>query len=122
MGKTKGVAFQYMDYAEYSDCYVIGKYDPANDDLAYKLLDEKDPTKGVSLTYALGDKCVSNSRMRSATIDVQCANVASEIVSAQEPDKCEYHMIMKSYYGCPTVSDGVCVCYDGVCVCDGVCL
>lgn len=103
-GKTNAVAFQYVNYAEYSDCYVIGKYDPDNDDLDYKLLDEKDPTKGVTLTYALGEKCTSNSKLRSATIDVQCANVESVILSAQEPSKCEYHMVMQSYHGCPTVS------------------
>ena len=103
-GKSSAVAFQYINYAENSDCYVIGNYNPANDDLDFKLLDDQDPTKGVSITYALGEKCQSNSRMRSATIDVQCANVENVILSAQEPLKCEYHMVMQSYHGCPTVS------------------
>mmetsp|Transcript_6215 Transcript_6215/g.9371 ORF Transcript_6215/g.9371 Transcript_6215/m.9371 type:complete len:297 (-) Transcript_6215:143-1033(-) len=101
-GITSAVALQYMTYATYSDCYVIGKYDPSNDDLSYKLIDEKDPTVGVSMTYALGEKCQSVGRLRSATIDLMCSNVESAIVSAQEPEKCQYHMVMKSYHGCPT--------------------
>jgi hypothetical protein len=102
-GITEAVALQYLILPGYSDCYVIGKYDPANDDLSYTLLDETDPTKGVSMKYALGEKCHSVDRLRSASIDLVCADVEMKIISAQEPTKCQYHMVAESYYGCPTV-------------------
>lgn len=87
----------------FSDCYVIGKYDPANDDLSYTLLDEKDPTKGISMQYASGERCKSVDRLRSVSIDLMCSDVEMKIISAQEPSKCQYHMVVESYYGCPTV-------------------
>lgn len=101
LDKTNAVALQYLDLGTSSDCYVIGKYDSNNDDAHYALLDDQNPALGVSIKYALGDKC-STGVLRSATIDIVCANVESSIVSALEPNHCEYHMVMKSYYGCPT--------------------
>mmetsp|Transcript_12579 Transcript_12579/g.12991 ORF Transcript_12579/g.12991 Transcript_12579/m.12991 type:complete len:303 (-) Transcript_12579:544-1452(-) len=101
-GISDAVALQYAIYPGYSDCYVIGKYDPTNDDLSYTLLDEKDPTKGVSMKYALGEKCKSVDRLRSVSIDLLCADVPMKIISAQEPSKCQYHMVVESYHGCPT--------------------
>ena len=103
---------QWVQYSEKDyDCYIIGRYDPAHDDLYYQLLDKNDPSKGISMRYPDGDKCVidepdgeHDSRLRSATIDVQCANVAVNVLSAQEPEECEYHMVVESYHGCPTVS------------------
>lgn len=96
-----------VQYAQYSAteyyCYVLGRYDSSRE-LTYNYLDAKDPTKGVSVRYPSGDKCsATNTKLRSATIDVQCANVDHLIVSAQEPDICDYHLVMKSYYGCPKV-------------------
>ena len=42
----------------------------------------------------------------------QCANVRLEIDSALEPTVCQYHMVMRSWYGCPTqcpiTSTGLC--------------
>lgn len=106
LGKSSAVALQYMQNPGFdlTDCYVIGKYDAANDDLSYKLLDDKDPTKGLSITYAAGDRCNVVGNMRTTTIDVVCDNVDTRIVSALEPSTCEYHLVMKSYHGCPTVS------------------
>ncbi len=98
-----GSAIQYLNRADgYQECEVIGHYDPVRDDTFYKLYDEADPSKGVSMTYIYGDKC-PNGVLRSATIDVLCANVFSEPIEAQEPSPCEYHLVMKSYHGCPTV-------------------
>jgi hypothetical protein len=104
MGKT-GVALQYLDLGgkDY-DCYVIGKYDPAKDDLHYSLLEHDDPSKGVSMHYPYGEKCSYSGIMRSATIDVQCADVEAKVVSAQATTQCSYHLVMQSVHGCPTVS------------------
>lgn len=101
-----GVVLQYLLRNDgYKECHVIGKYDPAKDDSSFSLLDSSDPSKGVSLTYAQGDRCETNSltNYRMATLDVECANTKMQIVSAQEPSTCDYHLVMKSYYGCPTV-------------------
>lgn len=113
MGKT-GVVLQYKSYSETQHyCYIIGHFDPSHHELTYGLLDVNDPTKGVSIRYPAGEKCsATNAKPRSATVDVQCANTRSVIVSAQEPDICDYHLIMKSYYGCPSecpvTSNGLC--------------
>lgn len=100
----EGAAIQYvMRNDNYEECEVIGHYDPKHDDLSYKLLNEQNPAEGVSITYGLGDMCKQYQVQRSATIDIQCANVENPlIVSALEPSKCQYHMVMKSMYGCPT--------------------
>lgn len=56
------------------------------------------------MKYALGEKCKSVDRLRSVSIDLLCADVPMKIISAQEPSKCQYHMVVESYHGCPTVS------------------
>jgi len=107
-----GAAIQYLNRSDgYKECNVIGKYDANKDDTHFSLLDEKDPSKGLSINYASGDKCPTG-QLRSATIDITCDNVKKIILSALEPTKCAYHMTMKSYYGCPTecpiTSNGLC--------------
>lgn len=108
-----GAAMQYLNRLSdgYKECHVIGKYDPTQDDTHFSLLDVSDPSRGVSLKYSTGDKCPSGV-LRSATIDVMCANTRVEILSALEPQTCQYHMVMKSYYGCPVecaiTSNGLC--------------
>lgn len=98
-----GSAIQYIDRSDgYKECNVIGHYDPLRDDTYYSLLDPADPSKGVSIKYMFGHKC-PNGNLRSATIDVMCENVKAVIDSAQEPTECEYHLVMRSQYGCPTV-------------------
>ena len=108
MGK-KGVVLQWAVFEDPGDfyCYIIGHYDKSQHELTYKQLDPADPSKGVSITYPKGEKCSDKDPyvVRSATVDVACANVESVVVSAQEPSLCQYHLVMKSYYGCPTVSD-----------------
>jgi hypothetical protein len=80
---------------------VVGRYNADNDDLSYSLLDSRDPSRGVSILYPSGEKC-STGALRTTTLDVQCANTASRILSAQEPHECQYHFAMESYHGCPT--------------------
>lgn len=102
-----GVAIQYLQRSNYQECHIIGKYDASNDDIIYSLLDVSDPSKGISMKYANGDKCEAaqyKGKYRSATIDIQCANTKTIILSAEEPSTCAYHLVMKSYYGCPSVS------------------
>lgn len=106
MGKN-GVVLQYADYGDKGGyyCFILGHFDSKQHELVYGLIDVKDPTKGVTVSYPAGEKCSESDStvLRSATIEVQCANVPRIVVSAQEPSKCQYHLVMKSYYGCPTV-------------------
>lgn len=89
----------------YNECEMIGEYNGVQDDASYSLLDISNPAKGVSITYTLGDRCGYHKDLyRSATIDIYCSDVEVEIQSAEEPSLCQYHFVMKSYYGCPLVS------------------
>jgi hypothetical protein len=99
-GKT-GAAIQYLDRSDgYQECEVIGHYDPLRDDTYFSILNELDPSKGLSMKYLYGDKC-PNGILRSATIEVECANTKSVVLSALEPEECQYHVTMQSMYGCP---------------------
>ena len=84
-------------------CYILAHYDSSSHILDYSLLDDTDPTKGISISYPSGEPCKTGGISRSATIDILCDNVEKVVVSAQEPSHCNYHLTMKSYYGCPTV-------------------
>jgi hypothetical protein len=98
----KGAAIQFIKRKsdDYTECHVIGRYDESNENSEFSLISSSDPSKGVSMKYPYGEKC-PHGVLRSATIDVQCANVKVEVDSAQEPNKCQYHMVMKSWHGCP---------------------
>lgn len=121
-GKT-GVVLQYNTEDEGMFCHILAHYNDETDYVQYNLLDSRDPTKGVSLTYPPGEACTTGSGPKSATVDVVCANVPSIVVSAQEPTTCHYHMVMKSYYGCPTscpiTGNGLCDSH-GHCALDSV--
>lgn len=99
----RGAAIQFINRKSdgYTECHVIGRYDSGNENSEFALLEAHNPAAGVSMTYPLGEKCPGGI-LRSATIDVQCANVKVEVDSAQEPTKCQYHMVMRSWHGCPT--------------------
>jgi hypothetical protein len=99
----QGAALQYVARRDYKECNVIGHYDASRDDIYYSLLDSSNPALGLSMRYPDGDLCPSN-KQRSVTLDVYCADVELEVESAQEPTMCDYHIVMKSYRGCPTVS------------------
>ncbi len=64
------------------------------------------------MKYPAGEICNENKQPRTATIDVLCENTKLSIVSAQEPSHCQYHLVMKSFYGCPAecpvTSAGLC--------------
>lgn len=94
-------------------CWIAGTYDGYHDDAHYKLLDSNDPTVGVSMTYRSGDACRKNNAVRTTTIDVYCDNVSPPYVEdATEPSYCQYHLIVRSTYGCPkecpVTKDGLC--------------
>lgn len=106
-GSQQAAALQYVNRADgYQECDVIGHYDANQDDIYYSLVDVSDPSKGVSMRYPDGTLCPSKKK-RSVTLDVMCANEELAIESALEPNVCEYHVVMRSYRGCPTV---VCFC------------
>lgn len=111
MGKN-GVVVQYAQYSPtVYYCFILGHFDSKQHELKYNLLDVADPTKGVSVTYPSGERCSEKEDsgiLRSASIEVQCANVKAIVVSAQEPSKCQYNLVMKSYHGCPTVRSSFC--------------
>ncbi len=111
MGKT-GVVLQHVQYdTNLYYCYILGHFDAKKDEVTYGLLDEHDPSKGVSIRYPSGELCSpTNPYARTATIRVECANVPAVVSSAQEPSICSYELSMKSYYGCPTV------CFTYLCV------
>ncbi len=103
-GTQQGAALQYLNRQDgYQECDVIGHYDSMRDDMYYSLLDDSNPSKGVSMRYPDGAKCPSN-KLRTVTLDIMCDNVEMAVVSALEPTTCEYHIVLKSYRGCPTVS------------------
>jgi hypothetical protein len=99
----KGAAMQYVVRSTdgYKECEVIGNYDGKHDDSYYNLIEANNPTVGVSLRYKDGTRCPSGV-LRSATIDVLCHDALEPIVeSALEPEKCQYHIVMRSVHGCP---------------------
>uniref|UniRef100_A0A7S1TRT5 EGF-like domain-containing protein n=1 Tax=Phaeomonas parva TaxID=124430 RepID=A0A7S1TRT5_9STRA len=85
-------------------CYAAGVYDPNQDDAMWSLYDASDATKGVSLKYQSSDEyalCSSNVRP-STTIDVLCKDKSEVVVlSANEPEMCQYHITLESVWGCP---------------------
>eukprot|EP01036_Dinobryon_divergens_P027495 gene27495-36279_t len=82
--RKSGAAIQYLNRSDgYKECEVIGHYDSSRDDTYFSLISPDDPSKGVSLKYTYGDKC-PNGALRSATIQVQCSNTKTTIISALE--------------------------------------
>jgi len=120
MGKN-GVVLQWAEYSvdDYY-CFIVGHYDKSQHELTYSLLDVNDPSKGVSVSYPAGEKCSQKAPgvVRSASVDVQCANVDSVVVSAEEPELCQYHLVMKSYHGCPSSCP---ITHNGLCDSHGHC-
>ena len=72
LDSQKGAAIQYLNRTSdgYHECHVIGRYDDANENSEWSLLDGSDPSVGVSMKYPKGERCPSGV-LRSATIDVQ---------------------------------------------------
>lgn len=91
-------------------CYIISHFDEQQHVLEYSLIAPSDPSVGVSVLYPSGETCTGG--VRSASVDVLCANHKGVVVSAEEPSHCHYHMVMRSYHGCPTecavTANGLC--------------
>jgi len=90
-------------------CFILAHFNAHSDQpqVSYRLIDASDPAQGLLLSYPVGDRCsVGSGAKRSAVIEVQCAeDVDQEVVSLREEDQCQYHIVMKSRYGCPMVGD-----------------
>jgi len=84
-------------------CFMVGSYSDSTTKLA--LLDEGDPTAGISLTY-YGDYCNGKQgetpKQRTFRIELSCADKLSPIPThAYETSGCSYTVYMPSVYGCP---------------------
>jgi Glucosidase II beta subunit-like protein len=99
---TMGAVLQYKLGLLSSGCWIGGKFE-VDGEQTFKLIDEGNPAKGVSLKYANGGSC-SNGVVRSTTLDVYCANTEASVKAAYEVESraCSYHITMESWYGCPT--------------------
>ena len=80
-------------------CYIVGSYSDATSTLS--LLDQEDPSKGVSLSY-FGDYCKHPVEQRKFTIDLVCADRLNPTPThAYEIHHCSYKATIPSIYGCP---------------------
>jgi hypothetical protein len=94
-------------------CFVLGRYKKQS----FALIDDEDPTAGVSIKYINGDFC-SMSTKRDTVVNVYCANTLAEVKNVEEPRSCSYSINMESYYGCPKSCP---VNYNGLCSSQGTC-
>ncbi len=79
-------------------CYIAGSYSDKTTTL--NLIDQDDPTLGLTLTY-FGDYCSGNDQ-RKFKIELQCADKLSPVPThALEYKHCEYTITVPSVYGCP---------------------
>jgi hypothetical protein len=80
-------------------CFLAGVYGDSTTKVA--LLDQEDPSKGISVTY-FGAYCHTPMVQRKFRIELQCADKLSPIpTSALEYEHCSYTVTMPSVYGCP---------------------
>lgn len=104
-----GAVLQYKLGLFNGRCSVAGKKDSAT----FSLIDNDDPARGVRIQYPDGETC-DKGLERSTTVDVYCSNTLAKVKSAEEYEsrECSYHIVMESYYGCPTecgiTSNGLC--------------
>lgn len=99
-GIKTGAALQFDGN---NTCLSIGQYSKLRDDTYFSLIDATDPSKGIAINYKYGSLCASG-QLSTANIEIQCANIKYEVVSAMESSSCNHDIVMKSQYGCPTVS------------------
>jgi hypothetical protein len=119
MHKHGGAVYQYLDaYKDSKDgyCDVVARF-LYPEDRHFDLIDSSDPARGVSISYDLGDFCDGETE-RDAVIDIYCENTEAEVRTVSEPRTCSYHMVMASYYGCPTTCP---VTSRGLCDSSGLC-
>jgi len=84
-------------------CLSLGQYTKSRDDTYFSLIDATDPSKGLVINYKYGGLCASG-QLSTVNIEVQCANIKYKVISAMESSSCNHDIVMKSQYGCPTVS------------------
>jgi len=97
-GRGAAPAFQVYDNGK--SCHRLGgvgeKY------RKFSLLDEDDPTYGVSLTYTGGDKCSEGKIDRSMTVKFICAETWGNTPNARvKEDECSYELEFQTVFGCP---------------------
>lgn len=95
---TRGTVAEGDDW-----CFKVGAYSDQTSKLA--LLDERDPSKGVALTY-YGDFCHAKAGQkpiqRTFRVELGCADRLSPVPThAYETTACGYTVYMPSVYGCP---------------------
>ncbi len=79
-------------------CYVVGYYN--QDQTSVRLLNDRDPTKGLQVTYK-GDYC-NGGKQRQYNLQLTCSDRLQAVPThAYEMVGCEYTVTMPSVYGCP---------------------
>lgn len=95
--REKATAYQIFNDGR---CEALGSnLDPPNAE--WKLLDDIDPTKGLSLTYSHGTYCPTYGVNRSLVINFQCENRIFTETTVEEKD-CVYTITMPTEFGCPS--------------------
>jgi len=113
-----GAVLQYKSGSPW--CWVAGTYQQSLP-TTFALIEDSDPAKGVSITYADGESCTSAGTggvARQATVDIYCGNSEARMIKAEEPRSCSYHVVMESMYGCPQECE---ITADGLCSSNGKC-
>lgn len=80
-------------------CFRLGSASPGE----FALIDEKDPSKGISLTYRGGENCTVGSfkKERTFTINFNCLTGSEEVQARVEERNCDYTINFNSPAGCP---------------------
>lgn len=80
-------------------CFMVGEYSESQTKMS--LLDQQDPTKGVSITY-YGEYCHTPRTQRKFKIEIPCEDRLNPIPThALEYSHCSYTITIPSVYGCP---------------------
>jgi hypothetical protein len=101
IGKAGALQIDARVLSDPSDdyCFLAGVYGDSSTKVS--LLDQEDPSKGISVTY-YGSYCHTPMVQRKFRIELECADKLSPIpTSALEFDHCSYTVTMPSVYGCP---------------------
>ena len=93
----------------------------------WSLLDPKNPSRGVSLTYTGGEQCthtqnknsgeVYNKPTRQIELNFPCRDIEiPQPIAANEKSYCHYEVTMPCQYGCPKVHSQINLCYCYCCL------
>jgi len=72
-----------------------------NEPSEWELLDPRDPTRGISMTYPHGDGPCEDGSYRRSTIRIACGNTKFVVEDAFEVALCSYAIHMHSWHACP---------------------